>query len=140
MRRSQLALVLAPLSALILACATSPRAAPSNDQSPEASSGTDAGKSKTDQSRLTTAEITAADLPTAYDLVDRLRRAWLRRDAATGNEVVVYMDQQNIGGATKLRDIPSVDVAELRYLPHDEAVRRWGSQVDGSVIVVTRRR
>lgn len=102
--------------------------------------GSAATKSSSDQSRLTSEEITAANLPTAYDLVDRLRRPWLRRDAATGKEVVIYMDQQNIGGAAKLRDIPSVDVAGLEYLPYDEAVRRWGSQVEGSVIVVTRRR
>lgn len=99
-----------------------------------------AAKSSSDQSRLTSEEITAANLPTAYDLVDRLRRPWLRRDAATGKDVVIYMDQQNIGGAAKLRDIPSVDVAELEYLPYEDAVRRWGSQVEGSVIVVTRRR
>ena len=106
-----------------------------------AGGGSSAGaKSSGDQSRLTSEEITAANLPTAYDLVDRLRRPWLRRDAATGKDVVVYMDQQNIGGATKLRDIPSVEVAELEYLPYDQAVQRWGSQVEGSVIVVTRRR
>ncbi|HEU6449810.1 MAG TPA: hypothetical protein VFT57_00220 [Gemmatimonadaceae bacterium] len=99
-----------------------------------------AAKSSSDQSHLTSEEIVAANLPTAYDLVDRLRRPWLRRDAATGKDVVVYMDQQNIGGAAKLRDIPSVDVAELEYLPYDQAVQRWGSQVEGSVIVVTRRR
>ena len=99
-----------------------------------------AAKSSSDQSRLTSEEITAANLPTVYDLVDRLRRPWLRRDASTGKDVVIYMDQQNIGGASKLRDIPSVDVAQLEYLPYDQAVQRWGSQVEGSVIVVTRRR
>lgn len=99
-----------------------------------------AAKSSSDQSRLTSEEIVAANLPTAYDLVDRLRRPWLRRDAATGKEVVVYMDQQNLGGASKLRDIPSVDVAELQYLTYDQAVQRWGSQVEGSVILVKRRR
>ena len=90
--------------------------------------------------RLAQAEVEAANLPTAYDLVDRLRRPWLRRDAVTGAEVTVYMDNQNLGGAQKLREIPSVDVGELTYLPHDEAVRRWGADIPGSVIVVTRRR
>lgn len=99
-----------------------------------------ATSSSSDQSRLTSEEIASANLPTAYDLVDRLRRPWLRRDASTGKDVVVYMDQQNIGGAAKLRDIPSVDVAQLQYLTYDEAVQRWGSQVEGSVILVTRRR
>jgi hypothetical protein len=58
----------------------------------------------------------------------------------TGEEVVVYMDEQNIGGADKLRDIPTVDVAELQYLPNKDAVKRWGSQIKGSVIVVSRKR
>jgi hypothetical protein len=58
----------------------------------------------------------------------------------TGGDVVVYMDEQNIGGPEKLRDVPAVDVAELQYLPNDQAVRRWGAAIRGSVIVVLRRR
>jgi hypothetical protein len=92
-----------------------------------------------DPSRLTKEQITAANLPTAYDLVERLRRPWLRRDAMTGEDVVVYMEERNIGGATALRDIPSVDVAELDYLPNADAVKRWGADIKGSVILVVRR-
>jgi hypothetical protein len=125
---------------LLIGCASAGGGSSSGASGPAAGASGSAAKSSSDQSRLTSEEITAANLPTAYDLVDRLRRPWLRRDAATGKDVVVYMDQQNIGGAAKLRDIPSVDVAQLEYLPYDEAVRRWGSQVEGSVIVVTRRR
>lgn len=99
-----------------------------------------AKNNKSDSNRLTSDEITAAKLPTAYDLVDRLRRPWLRRDALTGGDVVVYMDEQNLGGAEKLRDIPSVDVAGLQYLPNQDAVKRWGADIKGSVIVVSRRR
>jgi hypothetical protein len=97
-------------------------------------------KQEADKNRLTPAEIEQANLPTAYELVDRLRRPWLRRDAVTGGDVVVYMDEQNIGGPEKLRDLPAVDVAELQYLPNDQAVRRWGAAIQGSVIVVLRRR
>ncbi len=122
MRRSPFALLV--LSALVIGCA---------------STGTGASSSASDSPRLTQAEIVAAGLPTAYDLVDRLRRPWLRRDAMTGGEVEVYMDNRKIGGAAALRDIPSVDVAELQYMSHDDAVRRWGSQVTASVILVTRR-
>ena len=93
-----------------------------------------------DSSQLTSEEITSANLPTAYDLVDRLRRPWLRRDAATGGDVVVYMDERNLGGAERLRDIPSVDVAELHYLPNADAVKHWGADIKGSVILVSRRR
>jgi hypothetical protein len=96
--------------------------------------------SKGDQSKLSLDEITAANLPTAYDLVDRLRRAWLRKDLMTGGEVAIYMDNQMIGGPDKLRDIVSPDVAAMEYVPNADAVRRWGSDVKGSVIVITRRR
>ena len=125
---------------LLLACASGSHSASSTDQSPAASSGTKGTKTEADQSRVTGDEVTAANLPTAYDLVDRLRRPWLRRDAMTGADVVVYMDEQNIGGADKLREIPSVTVGEMRYLPNGEAIRRWGSAIMGSVIVITRRR
>ena len=124
MRRLVLSVLALP--ALLAACATT---------------GTGGASSATsDSPRLTQEEIVAADLPTAYDLVDRLRRPWLRRDAVTGGDVEVYMDNRKIGGAAALREIPSVDVGALEYLPNDEAIRRWGSQVTGSVIVVTRRR
>jgi hypothetical protein len=133
-RRSSVALAF--LSVFVVACASGGKQHSDNPTKPSASKS----KSSTDQSRLTQDEITAANLPTAYDLVDRLRRPWLRRDAVTGGDVAIYMDERNIGGATALRDIPSVDVQEMQYLRNDEAVRRWGADVKGSVIVVTRRR
>jgi hypothetical protein len=97
--------------------------------------------SDADKLRLTSEEIDASKLPNGYELVDRLRRPWLRKDALTGAPVSVYMDEQNIGGAEKLRDIPAADIAELQFLPNEQAVRRWGATaVPGSVIVVVRRR
>jgi hypothetical protein len=123
------------LSAFALACASGG----SKSASSTAAVGT-ASTSEHNSTRLTLEEITSANLPTAYDLVDRLRRPWLRRDAATGGDVVVYMDERNIGGAEALREIPSVDVAELQYLQNADAVKHWGGDVKGSVIVVSRRR
>jgi len=95
---------------------------------------------KSDPNHLSSDEITADNRPTTYDVIDHLRRAWFRKDMLTGEDVVVYMDEQNIGNADKLRDIPSVEVSELDFLPNKEAVKRWGSQIKGSVIVVTRKR
>ena len=139
-------LPLVALSVLTLACAagaagalaaqadsTTPAAAPA--AAPEK-----AKPAKSDPNHLSADEITAANRPTTYDVVDHLRRAWLRKDMLTGEEVVVYMDEQKIGGADKLRDIPTVDVAELQYLPNKDAVKRWGSDIKGGVIVVSRKR
>jgi hypothetical protein len=130
------------LSTFALACASggSSKSASPSAAATTAPKASKASSSDHDSSQLTSEEITAANLPTAYDLVDRLRRPWLRRDAVTGGDVVVYMDEQNLGGAEKLRDIPSVDVAGLQYLPNADAVKRWGADIKGSVIVVSRRR
>ena len=105
-----------------------------------ASAGTHTGSSNENSSHLTSQEITAANLPTAYDLVDRLRRPWLRDDAATGGEVSVYVDNQKLGGKEKLRDIPAVDVAEMHFLPSADAVMHFGQDATGGAIVVIRKR
>ena len=132
----RLSLVVLSFAVVLGACASAGGSGSVGESA--ASPGAVAGKA--DQNRLTLAEIEAADLPNAYELVSRLRRPWLRRDARTGAAVVVYMDEQNLGPASKLREIPAVDVAELQFLPYDEAVRRWGAGGQGSVIVVVRRR
>lgn len=127
------------LSVLVLVCAAGATAGIAA-QSDSTASVKASKHEKSDSNRLTADEIAASKRPTTYDAVDRLRPSWLRKDMLTGEEVVVYVDEQNIGGGDKLRDIPSVDVAELQYLPHADAVRRWGSDIKGSVIVVSRRR
>jgi len=101
-----------------------------------------AGGSSTDGDRylLTTAQIDASGLPNAYELVSRLRRAWLRNDPVTGGPVTVYMDDREIGGAEKLREIPAVTIAELRLVRNEEAIMRWSPSIKGSVIVVVPRR
>jgi len=121
------------LAVLLVACASGGATTAETTAATTAASGSNSA-------RLSLEEITAANLPTGYELVDRLRRPWLRLDAITRGAVVVYMDNQNIGGAEKLREIPSVDVAEMVYMPNDQATQRWGSDIKGSVIVVTRRR
>lgn len=89
---------------------------------------------------LTLAEIQESGLPNAYELVSRLRRPWLRNDPVTGGPVTVYMDDQEIGGAEKLRDIPAVTIAELRLVSNEEALLRWSNDIPGRVIVVVPRR
>ncbi|HLU25623.1 MAG TPA: hypothetical protein VKZ58_07945 [Longimicrobiales bacterium] len=134
MRRLDIVVALLMVSAAAVACAGASGAR----GGPTAASG--AAAERADRNRLTRAEIEAANLPNAYELVSRLRRPWLRRDPQTGAEVAVYMDDQRLGDAEKLRDIPSVEVGELLFLSYDDAVRRYGAAVQGSVIVVVRRR
>ncbi|HXT47508.1 MAG TPA: hypothetical protein VN717_02655 [Gemmatimonadaceae bacterium] len=135
MRRLALSTILA--FALALAFGSVSTIAAQSDSAPPAKATSAA---KQDPNRITADEIASAKRPTAYDVVDHLRRQWLRKDMLTGEDVVIYMDEQNLGGADKLRDIPTVDVAEFQFLPHNDAVKRWGSDIKGSVIVVSRRR
>ena len=87
---------------------------------------------------ITEQEIRSSNLPNAYELVSRLRRAWLRRDPSTGNEVRVFIEEREVGGASVFRDIPAVEVRELRYFDGDAAAARWGQQAASSVIEVIR--
>ena len=131
MRRS--AFLAICLSGLLAACATSGATGETTASS---------AASRADASRITSEQIVAADLPTAYDLVEKLRRPWLRRSGA-GGEVAVYQDERPLGGADELRKIPSTMVAELQYVDNADAVRRWGGGeggVRGAVIVVVPRR
>jgi hypothetical protein len=92
-----------------------------------------------DSMHLMAAEFANANLPTAYDLVEHFRRPWLRRDPLTGGPVTVYMEQQSLGAADALRQVPTADVASFEFLPHDKATLRYGSTIAGSVIVVMKK-
>src|SRR5690349_17611665 len=73
----------------LTACASSAGTSASTVAPAVASTAPASGAAKPDTSRLALEDITKADLPTAYDLVERLRRPWLRRQGALGGEVAV---------------------------------------------------
>ncbi|HET7551326.1 MAG TPA: hypothetical protein VFK04_08545 [Gemmatimonadaceae bacterium] len=123
MRRSLT--VFAFLSFFLAACATA---------------GASGASSSNTQAPITAQEISSANLPDAYALVDRLRRTWFRNDPGTGEAVSVYMDQQKLGGTSALRDIPTVQIAELRFLPSADAIQQFGPDAKGGAIVVVRKR
>ena len=131
MRRSSLILPL--LCAFFMACA-------SGGAKTGSTSATSSSKSSSDSPTLSSADIVAADLPTAYDLVDKLRRPWLRSDPASGAAVSVYMDNQNLGGTSALRDIPSVEVSEMHFLRGADAMARYGQDAKGGAIIIIRKR
>ena len=132
-RRSAIAAIC--LSVALSACATS-----GGTGNSAVSSASQSGESRSNAPRITAQEIADANLPTAYDLVERLRRPWLRR-VGMGGDVVVYMDERKLeGGAAALRNMPATTVAELQYVANEEAVRRWGGDIKGAVIVVVVRR
>jgi hypothetical protein len=110
---------------------TAPAAA-ERDEAATAPAEGDAGK-------VTVEEIAATGAATAYEVVVRLHRDWLR-DKLTGAAVSVYQDNQRIGGEESLRRLQVQDIAELQYLDGRSAVMRWGPDVGGGVIIVIRNR
>ena len=129
--------VIAAIAAIF--ATTLPTACASSGSTGSSTANGTAAASRTDADRITGQEIAAAGVPTAFDVVERLRRPWLRR-AGMGGEVVIYMDERRLGGAEELRKMPAATVAELQYVANEDAVRRWGGGIDGAVIVVIPRR
>src|SRR5687768_6234685 len=104
-----------------------------------ASAGT--GTTATSATQITAADIQKANVATAYDAVDRLARRWFRDLSGNASgDVAVYLDNdQLLGGASVLRDIPAREVVLLRYLKSSDAVSRYGAAASGGAIVVSRR-
>ncbi|HEX9581695.1 MAG TPA: hypothetical protein VF970_11380 [Gemmatimonadales bacterium] len=98
-------------------------------------------------SNVITAEM-LADQPvnSAYEAVQRLRPRWLIERgpttlAATGNPVVVYVDNQRMGGVEELRTIAVHTVEEIRFRDASDATTRYGTgHTSGAIEVTTRRR
>jgi hypothetical protein len=118
-------LLLASLAFAVAACASTPKGGSSSDSA---------------SNTLTSVEIEKANVPTAYEAVDRLRRKWFR-DMTGQGDVVVYMNNQKLGDGTKeqLRQIPAQDIASLEYLKGSDAVMRFGQDAKGGAIIVNRK-
>ncbi len=93
---------------------------------------------KSDDNVLSAVEIAQANVPTAYEAVDRRRRRWFR-DLTGEGEVSVYMNNQRQGGKEYLREIPAQDIAFLEYLKGTDAVMRFGQEARGGAIIITRK-
>ncbi|MEO5590792.1 MAG: hypothetical protein ABIS03_14520 [Gemmatimonadaceae bacterium] len=122
-------ILLATACALTLACAS-------------AGTGSNTGS----RTMLTREEIAAANTPSAYDVVNRLRPDWLRSaqlSASGGSsrtmQVLVYVDGFRMGGAETLRSINAGTVRSMEYASASKApsvVRDMGSGVASAVILV----
>jgi len=87
-------------------------------------------------------EIASSTTIDAYALVQQARPNWLHQRGAisfrdpTAGDVQVYLDGQQYGDVTKLREINRQDVRELRFLGAGEAQMRYGVGHAGGVIEV----
>jgi hypothetical protein len=81
-----------------------------------------------------------------YEAVQRLRPRWLIERGPTtlnvgGNPVVVYVDNQRMGGVDELRNLAIPVIEQIRYLDASAATTRYGTgHANGAIEVTTKRR
>jgi hypothetical protein len=86
---------------------------------------------------LTQAEIAATGLPTAYEVVERLRPSFLQDLRVwAGAPRTVYLDGIRLGGLGELRSVDAHMVLEIRLLSPRDATMRFGAGNDAGAIVV----
>jgi hypothetical protein len=92
---------------------------------------------------ITRHELDANHFATVYDAVVGLRQSWLQArgpDSFTTNaatQVVVYMDNNKVGGVETLRGIATNAVTWVRHYDGNEATARWGLGHGAGVIYVS---
>jgi hypothetical protein len=123
--------------AAMIACA--PASSPSGTSRP----GADARK----QNILTAEEIATvhADVTTAYDAVERLRRNWMTPQArpfipgGEGDEYPrVFVDGRHYGALESLRNIEASQVSEIRFFSAAEAGAQFGGLEGSSRVIEVR--
>jgi hypothetical protein len=111
-----------------------------------ASAGSGKGTGR-DYNLITQSEITAQNGTNAWDVISHLRPQYLKTRGRTtiqapsvANEYAsVFMDGQFYGDLNTLRNIASINIRQIRYLPANEAVTRYGMQYGNGVIEITTR-
>jgi outer membrane cobalamin receptor len=99
-----------------------------------------------DSQLITEDEIEASRAPTAYEVIQKLRANFLAyRGETSFNKSnsqpypTVYIDGQEFGPISSLRNIPASQVATIRLYRSWEATTKYGTGNIGGVIAVTTR-
>jgi len=98
-----------------------------------------------DPKLISSLEVEAAEVRTAYELVERLRPLWLRshgdRSIHLTTEIVVYQDNVMLGDIETLRSVPIDLVESVRSLDSSEAGRLAGlgsRHVERVIMIITK--
>jgi len=112
-----------------------------------ASAGAGSGVHR-DYNLITQDEITQQNGSNAYDVISHLRPNFLKTRGRTSIQTPpsaateyasVFLDSQFYGDLNTLRNIASINIKEIRYLPANEAVTRYGMQYGNGVIEIRTR-
>lgn len=87
---------------------------------------------------ITTEEVEANAASNLLELVQKLRPSWLQQRSLAGGQgyPTVYLGTQPLGSVERLREIPTHNVREVRFLNGPEASSRFGARVPYGVIQV----
>jgi hypothetical protein len=94
---------------------------------------------------ITAAELAPHSGGSARQVIERLRPRFLRvRGPSSINNpdadrIIVYVDNNRMGGVEVLDQIQADDIAEIRYLSAPDATSRYGMGHSGGAIVITRK-
>ena len=94
---------------------------------------------------ITEEELAKSAARNGLQAVQMLRPDWLRGRGATSiretapTQVVVYVNEQRLGGPEQLEGFAVTAIKSLRFMNASEATNRWGTGHGGGVIAVTTR-
>jgi len=106
------------------------------------SSATAGGAPRASRDVITREQMDAIDATTVLAVIQRLHPEFLRPrgraslQTESGGLPVVYVDGIRAGGPEVLRDLPSQDVLEIRYIGAADATTRYGTGHTGGVIEI----
>lgn len=83
-----------------------------------------------EQYLIAQAELESTKQQNLYDAIRQLRPFWLTREMRRGTsgdaQILVYLDQQQLGGIGQLARLPVSATARVRYMSAAEAQVRFG--------------
>jgi hypothetical protein len=115
-----------------------------------ASAGGGASGKTQNPSVISQEEIEASSASNAFEVIQRLRPSFLRaRGAVHGTpgaanamenvDLVVYLNENRLGGSDQLRQVAVSDIREIRYFNSSEATTKWGTgHSAGAIQIVSR--
>ena len=98
-----------------------------------------------DYNIITESEITAQNGVTAFEVISHLRPQFLKTrgrstisaaPSVSSEYASVFMDSQYYGDLNSLQNIAAMNIKEIRFLPANEAVTRYGMQYGNGVIEI----
>jgi hypothetical protein len=115
-----------------------------------ASGGGGATAARQNPNLISMEEIVESSASNAYEVIQRLRPNFLRtRGAVHGTpgatnavemvDLVVYLNENRLGGSDQLRQISTTDIKEIRYFNSSEATTKWGTGHSGGAIQIVSR-